>query len=78
MATRNRSHIRNNFHTTVRDPEAWKTGDDPITSAQRAYIETLAAQAGVELEEIDTLTKAEAAIVIEELHRRTGSRGRVH
>jgi Protein of unknown function (DUF3072) len=54
----------------IKDPDDWKTGDEPITGAQRSYLETLATEAG---EEVDTnLTKAEAAKKIEELQEKTG------
>ncbi|RYG02299.1 MAG: DUF3072 domain-containing protein, partial [Chitinophagaceae bacterium] len=36
---------------TIKDPKNWKTGDEPITGAQRSYIETLASEAK---EEVDT------------------------
>lgn len=58
---------------TLREPEKWKTGNEPITTAQRSYLETLAREAGESLpEDIDALTKAEAALRIEELQQRTG------
>lgn len=54
-----------------RDPEHWKTGDEPATAAQRSYLETLATEAGEQIE-AGELTKAEAALRIEELQKRTG------
>jgi hypothetical protein len=58
---------------TVRDPHEWKTGDEPITTAQRSYLETLYREAGEDVpDDLDELTKAEAALEIEELQRRTG------
>jgi hypothetical protein len=57
----------------VRDPHEWKTGDEPITTAQRSYLETLLREAGEDVpEDLSDLTKAEAALEIEELQRRTG------
>jgi hypothetical protein len=57
----------------LRDPEKWKTADEPITTAQRAYLETLLREASEEIpEDLDELTKAEAAVRIDELQRRTG------
>jgi hypothetical protein len=56
----------------LRDPTEWKTGDEPITASQRSYLETLATEAGERIDDIDTLTKADAAIRIEELQRKTG------
>jgi DUF3072 family protein len=60
--------------TPVRDPADWKTGDEPMTSAQRSYLETLTREAGEDFDpdEVLELTKAEAAIRIEELQKRTG------
>jgi hypothetical protein len=55
-----------------RDPSNWKTGDEPLTAAHRSYVETLATEAGEEVDEIDSLTKAEASEKIEELQHRTG------
>ncbi|HEU4626223.1 MAG TPA: DUF3072 domain-containing protein [Steroidobacteraceae bacterium] len=61
---------------TVRDPHEWKTGDEPITTAQRSYLETLYTEAGEDVpEDLGELTKAEAALEIEELQRRTGRGG---
>lgn len=54
-----------------RDPDEWKTGDEPMTAAQRSYLETLAREAGEKVQE-EELTKAEAAKKIEELQQKTG------
>ncbi len=54
----------------IKDPDEWKTGDEEITGAQRSYLQTLADEAG---EEVDpNLTKAEASKRIEELQQKTG------
>lgn len=58
---------------TVKDPEDWKTGDEPMTGAQRSYLHTLAEEAGEEVP--DDLTKAEAAQRIEKLQDKTGRHG---
>ena len=58
---------------TVKDPKDWKTGDEPMTGAQRSYLNTLAEQAGEEVS--DSFTKAEAAQKIEELQEKTGRHG---
>jgi DUF3072 family protein len=58
---------------TVKDPEEWKTGDEPMTGAQRSYLKTLSDEAHEPMEE--GLTKAQAAKRIDELQRKTG-RGR--
>jgi len=55
---------------TIKDPDDWKTGDEEMTGAQRSYLQTLAEEAG---EEVDlNLTKAEASKRIEELQQKTG------
>jgi hypothetical protein len=59
-------------NSTLRDPQDWKTGDEPMTAAQRSYLETLTREAGEEFDEDLSLTKAEAALRIEELQRITG------
>lgn len=54
----------------IKDPDEWKTGDEEMTGAQRSYLQTLADEAG---EEVDlNLTKAEASKRIEELQQKTG------
>jgi hypothetical protein len=52
-----------------RDPDEWKTGDEPMTDAQRSYLETLCRETGEELDE--TLSKAEASKRIDELRERS-------
>ena len=54
----------------IKRPEDWKTGDEPMTGAQRSYMETLAAEAKEEVEE--DLTKAEASKKIDEFRHETG------
>ena len=54
----------------VKDPTEWSTGEEPMTGAQRSYLKTLSDEAGAAFD--DTLTKAQAALRIEELQRRTG------
>ena len=55
---------------TVRDPDDWKTGDEPMTGAQASYLQTLSEEAGEEFDE--TLSKAQASKRIEELQQKTG------
>jgi hypothetical protein len=50
----------------AKDPDDWTTGDDPMTDAQRSYLQTLAQQKGKELP-ADPLTKAEASKLIDQL-----------
>jgi hypothetical protein len=52
-----------------RDPDEWKTGDEPMTDAQRSYLETLCRETGEEFDE--ALTKAEASKRIDELRERS-------
>ena len=52
-----------------RDPDEWKTGDEPMTAAQRSYLETLCNDTGEQFE--DNLTKAEASKRIDELRERS-------
>jgi len=52
-----------------RDPDEWKTGDEPMTAAQRSYLETLAEDTGEAVD--DNLTKAEASKLIDELRDRS-------
>jgi hypothetical protein len=65
----NKKEIQNRGNT-IKNPEDWKTGDEPMTGAQSSYLHTLASEAheGVE----DELTKAEASKKIEELQQKTG------
>jgi len=52
-----------------RDPDKWKTGDEPMTGAQRSYLETLCRDTGEEFDE--TLSKADASKRIDELRERS-------
>ena len=55
---------------TVKNPDEWTTGSEPMTGAQKSYLKTLSDEAGEELNE--NLTKAEASKRIEELQHKTG------
>ena len=57
-------------NTTEKDPNDWVTGDEPMTGAQRSYLDTLARDAGETLSA--DLTKAEASEHIERLQEKTG------
>ncbi len=50
-----------------KDPADWVSGDDPMTEAQRSYLDTLARQAGEELPA--DLNKAEASQHIDRLRK---------
>ena len=54
----------------VKDPEAWVTGDEPMTGAQASYLQTLSEEAGEEFD--PKLTKAEASEKIDALQDKTG------
>jgi Protein of unknown function (DUF3072) len=58
---------------TVKDPDQWTTGDEPMTGAQSSYLKTLSEQAGEPFDQ--QLTKAQASKRIDELQARTGRRG---
>ena len=51
--------------TLEKDPSDWVSGDEPMTGAQKSYLDTLAKQAGEELPA--DLTKAQASEHIERL-----------
>ena len=53
-----------------KDPSDWVTGDEPMTGAQRSYLDTLAREAGEELPA--DLTKAQASEHIDRLQQKTG------
>ena len=66
----NRSNDKPVGDNTIKDPDNWTTGGEPMTGAQSSYLNTLASEAG---ESIDAeLTKAEASKKIEELQQKTG------
>ena len=50
----------------AKDPEDWVTGDEPMTGPQRSYLQTLAREAGREVD-LGALTKADASRLIDEL-----------
>jgi hypothetical protein len=54
----------------VKDPDQWTTGGEPMTGAQKSYLNTLATEAGEEVDE--NLTKADASKKINELQQETG------
>jgi Protein of unknown function (DUF3072) len=65
--TQNPSRDQSN---TIKDPDDWTTGEEPMTGAQESYLHTLATEAGEEVKE--DLTKAEASKKIDELRHKTG------
>jgi hypothetical protein len=59
-----------NQSNTIKDPDEWTTGEEPMTGAQESYLHTLATEAGEDVE--NDLTKAEASKKIDELREKTG------
>ncbi|MEO6639396.1 MAG: DUF3072 domain-containing protein [Ginsengibacter sp.] len=55
---------------TVKNPDDWTTGEEPMTGAQHSYLKTLSDEAGETFDE--NLTKAEASKRINELQQKTG------
>jgi hypothetical protein len=64
---------RAEMSNTIKDPDDWTTGDEPMTGAQRSYIETLSEEAHEPPP--GELSKADASKKIDELQEKTG-RGR--
>lgn len=54
----------------TRDPEDWVTGNEPMTDAQRSYLDTLAREAGEEIPA--DITKAQASEHIDRLQKSSG------
>ena len=55
---------------TIKDPDEWTTGDEPMTGAQHSYLKTLSDEAGEKFDE--KLSKADASKRIDELQHKTG------
>jgi hypothetical protein len=53
-----------------KDNANWVTGDEPMTGPQASYLQTLAQEAGEDVD--DSLSKAQASERIEELQAKTG------
>lgn len=53
-----------------KDPATWTTGEEPMTGAQKSYLQTLCEEAGEEMD--DSLSKAEASRRIDALQDKTG------
>jgi DUF3072 family protein len=61
----NAAHIR-------KSPDDWVSGDEPMTDAQAAYLQTLSEQAQEPLTPGKDLTKAEASKLIDEMRNKAG------
>jgi len=55
------------LNNTEKDPDDWKTGQEPITGAQKSYLETLSQANDEDIP--DSMTKAEASKKIDELKK---------
>ena len=57
---------------TVKNPDDWTSGDDPMTGAQASYLKTLTEQAGEGVEGYEEgLSKAEASKRIDALKHKS-------
>jgi hypothetical protein len=63
----------NTTSNTEKDPQEWVTGDEPMTGAQRSYLQTLSQEADEPFD--PDISKADASRRIDELQEKTG-RGR--
>ena len=55
---------------TAKDPDAWVSGEEPMTGAQASYLKTLSEETGAPDAYADDLTKAEASKRIDALKAR--------
>lgn len=69
MANENKTPAETTSNTE-KDPSEWKTGDEPMTGAQKSYLKTLSDEAKEPFDE--SLTKADASRRIDELQKKTG------
>lgn len=56
---------------TIKDPDTWVTGDEPATGAQLSYLKTLAGETKFQFDERQSITKAEASKLIDELRHKS-------
>jgi hypothetical protein len=68
--TDERSTTDEDRRTAAKDPDDWTTGDEPMTGAQKSYLQTLATEADEQVP--DELSKADASKLIDELQSKTG------
>ena len=55
---------------TQKNPDEWVSGDDPMTGAQASYLKTLCEQVGTPEMFDDSLTKAQASKLIDEMREK--------
>lgn len=70
MGSFSQNQNSNKTGNAIKDPEEWKTGDEPMTGAQNSYLHTLASEAQEKIDE--NLSKADASKKIDELQHKTG------
>lgn len=69
--THNPKQDPNPGSNTVKDPDDWVSGDEPMTGAQASYLKTLSEQAHDDEAFAEDLTKAEASKRIDALKEKT-------
>jgi hypothetical protein len=57
---------------TIKDPDTWKTGDEPATGAQLSYLKTLASETKFPFDDTQAISKADASKLIDELRQKSG------
>ena len=57
---------------TVKDPDDWVSGDEPMTGAQASYLKTLSEEAGEDAAFEEGISKAEASKRIDALKAKLG------
>jgi hypothetical protein len=73
VADHSNNQNQNQDQNPVKDPDEWTTGEEPMTGPQASYLRTLLQQAGRSADELDeSLTKADASKMIDELQQETG------
>lgn len=73
MADNTNDRDQNAQQNPIKDPDEWTTGEEPMTGPQASYLRTLLQQAGKSAEELDeSMTKADASKMIDELQKQTG------
>jgi Protein of unknown function (DUF3072) len=55
----------------AKDPADWVTGGEPMTGPQKSYLQTLAREAGRDVD-VDGMSKVDASRLIEELQAASG------
>jgi hypothetical protein len=71
MAGKNPKLEQHPGSNTEKPPDAWVSGDEPMTGAQASYLTTLCEEAKAEVPR-GPLTKAQASKLIDELKARLG------